>query len=46
MSLPATPIPIPILDTLAPLAATADAWISGIWGVLHNGVAGMARQSG
>lgn len=29
---------IPILDTLAPLASTADAWISDIWGVLHNGV--------
>ncbi len=33
--------PIPILDTLAPLAATADAWISDIWGVLHNGVAAL-----
>lgn len=30
---------IPILDTLAPLAETADAWISDIWGVLHDGVA-------
>lgn len=39
MSAPANPIPI--LDTLAPLAATADAWISDIWGVLHNGVAAL-----
>lgn len=26
-----------ILTSIAPLAATADAWISDIWGVLHNG---------
>jgi HAD superfamily hydrolase (TIGR01459 family) len=28
-----------ILEAIAPLATTADAWISDIWGVLHNGLA-------
>lgn len=28
---------IAILPSIAPLAAMADAWISDIWGVLHNG---------
>lgn len=28
---------IAILPSIAPLAVTADAWISDIWGVLHNG---------
>jgi HAD superfamily hydrolase (TIGR01459 family) len=27
-----------VLASIAPLADTADAWISDIWGVLHNGV--------
>ena len=27
-----------ILPSIAPLAASADAWISDIWGVLHNGL--------
>lgn len=30
---------ITVLQSIAPLAATADAWISDIWGVLHNGLA-------
>ncbi len=30
---------IPLAPSIAPLAGTADAWISDIWGVLHNGVA-------
>jgi HAD superfamily hydrolase (TIGR01459 family) len=30
---------IPILPSIAPLAATCEAWITDIWGVLHNGVA-------
>jgi HAD superfamily hydrolase (TIGR01459 family) len=29
---------IPLLDGIAGLAATADAWISDIWGVLHDGL--------
>jgi HAD superfamily hydrolase (TIGR01459 family) len=28
---------IPILSSIAPLAATAKAWIVDIWGVMHNG---------
>src|SRR5690606_24749526 len=28
---------IPILTSIAELAATADAWIVDIWGVMHNG---------
>jgi HAD superfamily hydrolase (TIGR01459 family) len=30
---------IPIIPTIRPLAGDSDAWISDIWGVLHNGVA-------
>lgn len=29
--------PIPILTSIADLAATSDAWIVDIWGVMHNG---------
>jgi HAD superfamily hydrolase (TIGR01459 family) len=29
--------PIPILNSVAALAATSDAWIVDIWGVMHNG---------
>lgn len=29
---------ITVIDRIAPLAATADAWISDIWGVLHDGL--------
>jgi HAD superfamily hydrolase (TIGR01459 family) len=29
---------IPILTSIADLAATSDAWIVDIWGVMHNGV--------
>jgi HAD superfamily hydrolase (TIGR01459 family) len=28
---------IPILQSIAPLASSADAWLSDIWGVVHNG---------
>jgi len=31
------PDAIPILSSIASLAATADAWIVDIWGVMHNG---------
>lgn len=37
MSLPPSPPRIPILPSIAPLAATTDAWLSDIWGVIHNG---------
>ncbi len=30
--------PIPILTSVSALAATSDAWICDIWGVLHNGI--------
>jgi len=29
---------IPLLRSIAPLAATSDAWISDVWGVFHDGV--------
>jgi HAD superfamily hydrolase (TIGR01459 family) len=28
---------IPLLRSIAPLATTSDAWISDVWGVLHDG---------
>jgi HAD superfamily hydrolase (TIGR01459 family) len=28
---------IPVLRSIAPLASTSDAWISDVWGVLHDG---------
>lgn len=28
---------IPILSSIAPLAASADGWLSDVWGVIHNG---------
>jgi HAD superfamily hydrolase (TIGR01459 family) len=31
------PAAIPILSSVADLAATSDAWIVDIWGVMHNG---------
>jgi HAD superfamily hydrolase (TIGR01459 family) len=31
------PAPIPILSSIAGLAATSEAWIVDIWGVMHNG---------
>jgi HAD superfamily hydrolase (TIGR01459 family) len=34
-----TPAPIPILASVAPLAAGFDAFVCDIWGVIHNGVA-------
>jgi HAD superfamily hydrolase (TIGR01459 family) len=37
--MPATPGPqIALLRSIAPLAATFDAWISDVWGVFHDGV--------
>lgn len=36
---------IPILPSVAPLAATSDAWLSDIWGVLHNGHAAFPAAS-
>jgi HAD superfamily hydrolase (TIGR01459 family) len=35
--MPTSPAPIPVLDTIAPLASRADAWLLDIWGVLHDG---------
>jgi len=29
---------IPVLQSIAPLAATSDLWFVDIWGVMHNGV--------
>lgn len=40
----ATPA-IAILTGVAKLATTSDAWISDIWGVLHNGLAAYAEAS-
>jgi len=34
----ASPTVIPVLQSIAPLAATADAWISDVWGVFHDGL--------
>ena len=36
---------IPLLSGIAPLAAGAEAWISDIWGVLHNGVTAFPAAS-
>ncbi|NJS15073.1 MAG: TIGR01459 family HAD-type hydrolase, partial [Sphingopyxis sp.] len=30
--------PIPILQSIAPLAQKRSAWLVDIWGVMHNGV--------
>ena len=38
----ATPGSIPILSSIAPLAAGTEAWLVDLWGVLHNGVAPFA----
>lgn len=29
---------IPVIDRIAPIAASTDAWLVDIWGVIHNGV--------
>ena len=34
--------PIPLIASIADLAATTDAWLVDIWGVMHNGVAPFA----
>ncbi len=31
-------VPVPIISSIAPLAAGKDAWLVDIWGVMHNGV--------
>lgn len=41
----ANPPPIPILPSVSALAGSCDAWISDIWGVLHNGVAAFPAAS-
>jgi HAD superfamily hydrolase (TIGR01459 family) len=33
-----SPAPIPIIDTIAPLADATVAWLVDIWGVMHDGV--------
>lgn len=33
------PNSIPVLQSVGPLAASTDAWLVDIWGVMHNGVA-------
>jgi HAD superfamily hydrolase (TIGR01459 family) len=30
--------PIPLIDSIAPLAEGTSAWLTDIWGVMHNGV--------
>lgn len=37
------PHSIPILSSIAPLAAETDAWLVDIWGVMHNGVTPFAE---
>jgi HAD superfamily hydrolase (TIGR01459 family) len=34
----ATPLTIPILTSIAPLASGTEAWLVDLWGVIHNGV--------
>lgn len=36
--------PIPVLQSIAPLAATVDLWFVDIWGVMHNGVTPFASS--
>jgi HAD superfamily hydrolase (TIGR01459 family) len=36
---------IPILSSIAELAATSDAWIVDIWGVMHNGARAYGRAA-
>lgn len=35
---PPAPAVIPLVSSVAPLAAATDAWLVDIWGVMHNGV--------
>ncbi|MGH6815884.1 MAG: TIGR01459 family HAD-type hydrolase [Hyphomicrobiaceae bacterium] len=37
--------PIPILPSVAPLAAETDAWLCDVWGVLHNGARAFAEAT-
>lgn len=32
------PPPIPVVSSIAPLAEASEAWLTDIWGVMHNGV--------
>jgi len=36
--MPAAAPPIPVIESIADLAAQSDAWLLDVWGVLHNGV--------
>jgi HAD superfamily hydrolase (TIGR01459 family) len=47
METSATPpaAPIPILSSITELAADREAWLTDIWGVMHNGVAPFAAAS-
>ena len=33
-----TQLPIPVLNSIASLAESSDAWLVDVWGVIHNGV--------
>jgi HAD superfamily hydrolase (TIGR01459 family) len=35
---PATPHPIPLIASISEVAHTREAWLTDIWGVMHNGV--------
>lgn len=35
--MPMPPAEIPVIESIAPLAGRADAWLLDIWGVLHDG---------
>jgi HAD superfamily hydrolase (TIGR01459 family) len=37
---------IPILSSIAALAATSEAWIVDVWGVMHNGASAYAAAAG
>ena len=39
------PAAVPILSSIAELAATSDAWIVDIWGVMHNGARAYATAA-
>jgi HAD superfamily hydrolase (TIGR01459 family) len=39
------PALVPILSSIAELAATSDAWIVDIWGVMHNGAGAYAAAA-
>lgn len=45
MSDSAAPPPVPVRRHIGEIAATADAWLVDIWGVMHNGVAPFAAAA-